>query len=784
MKTGGHNNIMHEESDLRRLWDLVIKNYKVYIVSIGIAIVIAYVINITSVPIFRISASMLIKERTTTNQSMNMNNYINSNLFGINHNFQNELWVLKSTPVIEQAVRNLGLSIGYCRVSGYKQMDAYKSVPFKVLLFKGHVQPINEWFYLSMIDSSRFILRAESRRATIRVPDHPERTIQKEKWEFEKEAQFGELIENDDMSFMIELDSTKSYLLNPEVEYGFIFSEIASLTSGYKQQIQFNVVQRDATIVELELRSESITKGEDILNEVMAVYSNQNLETKNYIADITIAYIDAQVNEISDSLIETEQDLQSFRSSSQLIDVSSQTSELSGQYRELQNEKAELLTNKRYFDYLSDYFVNDDGDYSKLILPSSMGIQDQLLNDLTSELIGAHTQRSALIQNGQERNPMVHRLSQQIESLRRTISENVTAVNRTTDIALEEMNKRIRRIEGEISRLPRNELLLGGIERKYRLNDAIYNYLLEKRAEARISQASNLPDNQVIEPAKMDGTGPVFPYKRKNYIFAVILGFGLPFAFLLLRNILNNKIIPQDHISLLTNAPVMGKIMRNRRSSNNVIQDSPRSRQAEAFRAVRTNIEYYYKELDRKVILLTSSVEGEGKSFNALNLAMCYAHLNKKTLLLNMDLRKKSSFFSRNEKDLPGMSNYLVGDIDLPSVINASDHPLLDYIVTGPLPPNPVELLAQIDFEKFFKELKETYECIVVDATPLGQVSDAYLYINQVDIVMMVARYNYTVKRVFSGIMEELEQKGVLNTCLLLNDNRSDYDQYGYGHSK
>ncbi|GAO31960.1 GumC family protein [Geofilum rubicundum] len=779
-----HRVVAPEESDLRRLWDLVVRNYKVFLISISVALVVAYAINKYSVPVYRISASLLIKESPNSAQNNNMNDYLNSNIFGINQNFQNELWVLKSSPVIEETIRNLGLSIGYCRKDGFQQLEAYNAVPFEVILLRDYIQPVNEWFYITFRDSSRFNLRVASKRATFRVPDQYGYSYQKENWEFERNARFGELIKTDDLAFILKPNIAHLRHLHTNETYGFIISEVTALTNSYKQQLEFNIVERDATIVEIVLRSSSVAKAQDILNELMAVYSQQNLERKNHIANVTIGYIDSQLAEISDSLSQTEQDLQQFRSSSQLLNVTSQSNELSAQYRELQNQKAELLTNKRYYDYLGEYLSNSEEDYSELILPSSMGIQDQVLNNLMSELITAHAQRSNLIQNRQERNPLVQRLTIQIENLRETISENVSAVRRASEMSIDEMDKRIQSIESEIARLPRNEQRLGGIQRQFRLNDAIYNYLLEKRAEAKISQASNLPDNMVIEPAKMVGTGPFFPNRRKNYLFAFVLGFAIPFGTLLLKNILNNKLEAKDNLAHLTDAPLLGKILHHVRSSNNVMSGFPKSDTAESYRALRTNIEFYFRDLSRKSILVTSSVEGEGKTFTALNLAVCYAQLNRKTILVNVDLRKSTQYFPKDEKPVPGLSNYLSGQADMDAVISTSLQVNLDYIPSGSLPPNPVELIAQGNIHELIQRLKESYDCVILDSTPLAQVSDAYLYINDVDIVLVVARFNYTLKKMFAMVMEELKQKGVGNTCVVLNDSRLNSDQYGYGYNK
>jgi capsular exopolysaccharide synthesis family protein len=344
------------------------------------------------------------------------------------------------------------------------------------------------------------------------------------------------------------------------------------------------------------------------------------------------------------------------------------------------------------------------------------------------------------------------------------------------------MDKRIRKNELEIARLPHNEQLLGGIQRKYRLNDAIYNYLLEKRAEAKISQASSLPDNIVIEPAKMVGTGPFLPRTSKNYLFALVLGFAIPYVILLLKTILNDKLVPQDNVAHLTYVPVLGEILHNRRRNENIMEEIPTSNIAESYRALRTNIEFNFKGVPHKSILVTSSVAGEGKTFSALNLAMSYAQLNRRTILINADLRKDTRYFSKNGKSSVGLCNYLIRTATMEEIICKSSNTNLDYILSGQLPPYPLETIAQGDFPDLINRLKDIYDCIILDATPLAQIKDAYLYISDVDVVMVVARYNYTLKRVFAMVMDELKQKGIQNTFVVLNDNRSNHDLYGYGY--
>ncbi len=541
------------------------------------------------------------------------------------------------------------------------------------------------------------------------------------------------------------------------------------------------MIDKQATVVEISLKSESVNKGIDVVNELMNVYSAQNLDRKNHIASITIDYIEKQLNEISDSLSQTENNLQRFRSSNQLLNITDQATGINTQYMSLQNQLAELVTRKRYYDYVSDYLSKNDN-FSNMIIPASLGIQDQLLNSLMSELITDQAQRSNLIENNQEKNPLVQKLGIQIENIKKTISENIAEVSKTTNISIDEMNKRIAKIRVEISRLPETQRQLGNIERKYKLNDAIYNYMLEKRAEAKITKASNLPDNMIIEPAKISGVGPVSPNKKLNYALAFFLGIVLPFSYLLLKNALNNKIETQDDVEHLTFEPVLGKIQHSRFKTNNIMFEFPKSNIAESFRALRTNLDFYVRGGQKKVIMVTSCLEGEGKTFVSLNLAMSYAQLGRKTILIDFDLRKPKMIFNEDDESREGLSSYMINKANLENIINRSPNEKLDYIVAGILPPNPVELIALDRTDELFSKLKESYDIIVLDTTPLAQVTDAYLLIEHSEVKIIITRQNVTLKNVFSLILKDLNSKNVSNLCVVLNDNKIYRDQYGYGY--
>jgi len=643
------NNInMQEDNDLKKTAYLIQRNYKLFIFSIITALSLAFVKIFTSIPMYSISASVLIKDNADQVNSRGINDYLNSSLFGSNLNFQNELWVLKSLPVIEKTIKNVNLSVSYYCKSDYKNLDAYRNAPFRVLFSPSHIQPLNVKFEIDFDQYGGFQINAESEQIKLYDYSTEEYKGQKENWSFHRSGKIGKLIETPDLAFIIALDSSKRITEEDASSYSFEFKDQNGLARAYKDRFQFDVIDQKSTVVQITYISESVEKGKDIVNQLMKVYSDQNLERKNHIASITIDYIERQLSEISDSLSMTENNLQQFRSANQVLNVAEQANGISSQYVNLQNQRAELVTKKRYYDYVSDYLSKND-DFSQMIVPASIGIPDQILTNLITELIAAQSQRSNLIENRQEKNPLVSKLNIKIDNLKKTISDNISAVRQTTDISIDEMNKRISRIESQISQMPKTEQQLGGFERKYRLNDAIYNYLLEKRAEAKITKASNLPDDVIIEPAMQVGSQPVSPNTKKNYIFALLLGIGLPFSYLILRKALNNKVESHESIERITNVPVLGKIIHNYKRTNNVVFEYPKSPISESYRVLRTNLDFAMKGGTHKVIMITSCITGEGKSFNALNIAMSYAQLGRKTILVNFDLRKHASYFDKQE---------------------------------------------------------------------------------------------------------------------------------------
>ncbi len=769
-----------EESDFNMLIRVISKNYKLILSCITVALFVAWLINLFWVPKFQISSSLLLTE-DTRNTDRNTNEYLQSDLVQVNQNLQNELWILKSAPIIEQTVMNLNLIVNYTKKSGVRYHDIYDEVPFKIELLPGHVQPIDTKFNITLWGNSSIEISAKGKNIKITDPYSDGPADIKKNWKFKRFCRSGELIKTSDLAFRVTLDPNKKQRIIKNTRYNFSFSESAKVAERIDKNLTLKIVDENSTIIKIQYQTLSIKKGKDIVNELINVYSQQKLDIKNQMANTTINYINKQLTEISDSLFNSEDSLQRFRSYHQILDITEQTGDLTSEYMNLKNQQDELLARKRYYDYLADYLENNE-DFSDMMVPASMGISDRLLTNLMSDLMTAHTQHSNLISNNQGQNPHVAKLEIQIANIKKTISNNITAVRNTMDISINEMRNRIKKTEAKIKKLPATQIQLGSIERKHKLNDAIYNYLLGKRAEAKITQASNRPDNVILESANLKGTHPVSPKKLLNYMIALFFGFTVPLIYLAVKNSLTGKIISQDSIEKITNIPVLGKIIHHKHQNSDTSVEHKSFVLTESFRTLRTNIELRFKNLTHKVIMVTSCIEGEGKSFNAINLAISYSQLGYRTLVVDYDLRKKTNYFEVKKQNSGGLYAWYTEDIKLKDVVIPSPYENLDIIQSGFLPSDPTYFLKVYNTGEKINELKSIYNCIILDTSPLAQFSDAYLLMQYADIKLFITRYNYSLSKVFFNVTKDLISKKIDNLFVVINDNKTENEQYGYGY--
>lgn len=777
-----HEKSLKESLSIEYIYMILKRKWYVFAVSVILCIVFAYIKNNVSLPVYEVGASVLIKENKPQSARGASQLFEGFGLFNNENNFVNEIQVLKSSPLIDKVVKNLDVVISYYCHNFYNKKELYKTSPFVVVLNQDHPQLINVEFQVEILDNQTFKIKAKSKNGILHSYSTGNTIQNIRNFKLKQTHSFKERLESEYYDFKIILN--KDYQLgsyNTSV-FSFILNNPATLVKKYQSMLVVEPSDMESSIAKITARSTVPSKAVDIIKTLTNAYLEKDLGEKIYASIKTIEYIDNQLGEIGDSLRNAELNLQRFRTSNQIIDVTMKSGRVYDQLQELGQEKANIMVKLKYYKYIEDYF-DENKEISDLIAPSSMGIEDPLLNNLIQELTTLNAERTSLIENNQGKSPYLKQINIKIDNLKNTISENIKYILNTTDISLKDIDSRISTLNSELNKLPATERQLLGYERKFNLNDAIYTYLLEKRAEAQITKASNMPDAQILEPAGIMGNGPISPKKRMNYIISILLGIVAPFTVIRLIDVLQNRITENTEIEKLTDIPLIGKIYNNNKKTDLVVNVFPKSHIAESFRRIRTSLNYFIELNKCSVITITSSFAQEGKSFISLNLALSLASINKKTILMNFDLRKPKVYERLNIKNDGGISNYLCKQAKYDDILQHSNVEYLDVITSGPIPPNPSELISSDRTLELLELAKTKYDYIILDTPPVGIISDTYILMEKSDLTIFVVRQSHTPKREFLSTIQDLKERNFKKICLVVNDKTLyKSTKYGYGY--
>tara|TARA_Y100000813_G_scaffold73568_1_gene52140 strand:- start:348 stop:2765 length:2418 start_codon:yes stop_codon:yes gene_type:complete len=770
-----------EKIDLKIYIDRYLIFWKQILLSILIFLLLGFFYNRYSKKIYKSSTTLLIKEET--NASLGSDDIFEGlDLFGGQMNIKNEIGILKSFSLTKNTLEKLNFRISYFHSGSFKSNDIYKKTPFVVIIDENRPQSINQKFYIELISENEFILTTNLNNVNL-FDMSTETFISNKDYDFNYEGlhKFGEKIITDFFSFTISKNDLSLFKDEDWVNYFFVVSSYNDLTKNYLKNLKILEIEKDASILKISLEGSNPLKINDFLNKFTELYLALDLDEKNQITSNTIQFINEQLVSISDSLSNVESSLETFKEINPKIELSQKEYGAFYQVEKLEQEKAILELNNKYYISLQEYLFKNNN-INNIVAPSTMGIDDPLLNSHIIELTKLYSQLDIISVNSKQGHPLVKSIKKQIKSTKEKLIENIENVINTSELTLEDINSRIVELESVIGDLPQNERILLNIQRKFNLNENIYNYLLEKRAEASITKASNISDHKVIDMPRLESNLPIKPNTTLIYVISIMLGFFLPSIIISIYYLFNNKIIDKKDIDEITSVPLIGKIMHNDSGYNLVNINSPKSAIAESFRSIRTNIQYLASDKIEKVICITSSIGGEGKTFVAMNLASIFSITRGKTILIGADMRKPKIFNDFNLSNDVGLSSYLSNQNTKDEVIQKTEFENLDIILSGPIPPNPSELLSLEKMKDFIEELKKTYKHIIIDTPPIGLVTDGLVLMKYSDINIYVVRQNFTTKEMLNNFNETIIKNNVLNMNLIVNDISNDKTSHGYGY--
>ena len=718
--------------------------------------------------------------------------------FKSNINIDNEIGILQSFSLKERTIKELEFfNVSYYLKGRVATRELYKETPFNVELDYDTAQVVGVNYQIEFIDNGQYRLKSKEGRKSVYDYNKDQNIGAKEVQDFEGVYKLGEWVNNGYNKFRIILNS--NYDPDPEDDfvpkYSFTIRSRLSLISEMSS-VSISQSTKNSSILNLSIQGNNINKITDYLNQLLHEYMERNLEQKNLVSENTVIFIDEQLIGIQDSLQKAETDLQIFQEGNDFMDLRAQSQEMFNRLKDIERRKAELELSIKYYQNLQDYINKNIDDLNKLVVPSAMGIQDQMLNKLVLELVALSSKKAEQLATSTEKNPIVQTIDEQIIQTKKQLLENITNMINNTNVTIEELTNQIMAYEEQIKQLPTTQRAYLGYERKFALNDELYKFLMQKRAEAQIVMASNSPDNSIIDEARVSRARKVAPRSMMIYLVCIVLGCGIPAAFIFLKEILNTKIIERSDVEKITKLPIIGQIPytspKASNSSSTFVIDSPKSPVSEAFRSIRTNIEYIVKGKDKCIFSVVADSPGIGKTYISINMASIYAMYGKKTALIGMDLRKPRLYQEFGISNKIGISSYLAGKASIDEIIQPSGKlPTLDIVTAGPIPPNPAELIASDRCSELFKELKERYDYIIVDTPPLLWVTDALLLMKHVDTSIFVVRQDVTNKKAFEVVIKDLEQRNYSTSIVVNGINYQGiygyrysygYGGYGYGY--
>lgn len=735
-----------------------------------------YLISKFSQPSYKIGSTILVKEES---QSMGLDQMFDGFDLGSKTNIENHLLMLKSYTLNRQALESLNREISWFYAGIFNDVSMYGDYPYRLTKNAAsnntngipiHIQPLDEKHY--QVEALGEVMDKGSKLHV----------------DVKEKGTFGLPFENKYFSFT--LNRNPDFAGSPEEDYFFVFNDLNGLTKSYLSRLEVSLASKKADGISLSIQGSNPAREVDYMNELIRVYMDYGLSEKNRTSENTVRFIDEQLNQIVDSLSLAGQNFSDFRSKNGIIDLGQEAGLVVEKLEKLESDKVLAERRLDYFRNLKSYM--GDAEQMKLMAsPSVVGIVDAGLNSQVLKLAELYSRKSTLSFIAKDKNPSLLMVDNEIANSLASLDENVKNLISNAEIELKSLSKQMDKISLELASLPKTEQKLINIKRRFDLNNELYTFLLQKRAEAAITTASNVSDAQVLDPARTDTSEQVGPKTMINLLVGLILGLAIPFLVIVVGDYFNDTIKSKEDIEKESKLPIMAEIAHSSYKTEIPVIIHPRSGIAESFRGLRTNLQYLFRQTKEcKVLSIHSMIPGEGKTFSSLNLASIIAMDSKKVLLIGCDLRKPRLHNIFNVDNKSGLSTYLIGQDNIKSIILPTDQENLFFVNSGPIPPNPAELLGNGEFEKFIAEAKQQFDYIVMDNAPVSLVTDGILSGKHADANLFVLRQDFSNKNQIKFINQLSEKESLHQIGLILNDAvykgygySSSYGGFGYGYS-
>ena len=742
-----------------------------FIISAAICLILSYLYLKTKTTVYEVSASVLIKDAKSNPGSQDFAALRDISGFGKigSNGVENEMELLKSKKMMRKVVQNLHLESTVYQKGKFKNTELYgKTSPIMV-------QVINEKpdtkYYKEPIE-----LKISGNNITL-----SNKELAPLKTTFDKtiSLRFANIIITKNKDYVAPKEATNDFLLN-------IASE-TQVTDSFQSNLKAALMNKDVTVIKMTMNYPEVNKAKDILNTLIRVYNNDAIEDKNSESKKTAEFIEERIRIIGNELGEVESRKERFKESNRITDLETEAKLGLQSSAEARGKLLEIDSQLEITNTLLGY-VNKQG--TSAVLPGNVGLDNPSATSNISAYNQLVLEKNRLLENATPQNPLVIDLTKQINSMRNSVVESLAKNRSALQVAKGNYETENKTIVGQISKIPSQEKTFREIERQQQIKENLYLLLLQKREETAVSLAVTAPKARVVDEAYVNPI-PVAPKGSIVLLMGLMAGMLIPFIVIYLIRLFDDKVKDKKDLDKLSNGKtLLGEIPSLDRGQNELVMANDLTPMAEAFRIVITNMNFMLPKKEKgKVVYVTSTVKGEGKTFVSVNLALTLASPKHKVIIIGADIRNPQlQRYNPSRKGLDGLTEYLYNDDEkIEDIIHISSfNKYCDVIYSGSIPPNPADLLSNGRFEILIDQLKLIYEYVIVDTAPLMLVTDTFLNADLADATLYVTRSGFTEKSLIDFANKQINSKRIRNAAFILNDVSKDNlgygNKYGYGY--
>lgn len=742
-----------------------VKKWYVFAISVVVCVGVAFVYSKTRNQEYLVKANMIISQEDDTSPAASLAGL--GSLFGSSANVDDEVFAVSSHTVFKNVARELGINQQHITRTGFLQSQfQYMDYPVALKCAPSIPDTLRTGISFKIVAEANgdVDVKVKARREIIAE-------VKNAKFPVKVKTPYGEFT----------LEKTAYYPEEEKVKTFVALMGYDDAAEMIAQDVAIDIASRKSNVIELAMESTDIEYAKDVLNSIIEQYNLRGLEEKNARNLKTLKFVDSRLALLGDDLVDSEANIESFKKSHGIVDVEAEATYQITKKGKFEEELVAAETELEIIKMIKEFLANPDNRYELVPAMLSEGNQQNGAIAGYNELI---LNRITLMQDAHGSNAALKSLNGQIDALRKNILQTIDRSYESTQIKVRDLRAGMNSTESRLGDIPAQERQYRDILRQQTIKEQLYIFLLQQREETSMMLANSQLKGQIIDEAyalnEPLGMG-------KMMILAIAFVFGLIFGalYLYLKKLLRNKFETREELEQLTQVPVLGEMCTDHSGNALVVREGGSTSAAELFRLMRTNLQFILSGNDDKVILLTSTISGEGKSYISINLASSLALLKKKVLLVGLDVRNPKLAEYLNLPPAPGFTEYIAGDRFKLSDIIRKDavQPGMDIITSGPVPPNPSELLNSEKVDQTFAELRKMYDFIVVDSAPVGMVSDTFSLNRISDATVYVTRANYsTMKEVnfFNNIYRDARLKKM---SIVVNGTHTNKG-YGYGYGQ